>query len=146
MLPEFSVVVGLTTQGYSMSSELKIVSSKIIFPGGQGIPHSIIILLVMVLFIAKTVLWLEDPMKGMSMSSINDLNEEKKISHFEKPCFTLTHRPRIDLNKRSLPRPNTITAIKLIPHQYQQELKSYTLGTFLLSKMCFEYKYFQICF
>ena len=71
-------MVGLTTQGYSMSSELKMVSSKIILPGGQGIPHSIIILRVMVLCIAKTVLWLEDPMKGMSMSSINDLNEEKK--------------------------------------------------------------------
>ena len=56
-----------------------MVPSKIIFPGGQGIPHSIIILRVMVLCIAKTVLSLEDPMKGMSISSINDLNEEKRL-------------------------------------------------------------------
>ena len=46
-----------------------------------------------------------------------------------------TQRPRIDLNKRFLPTPNTTTAWKLIPRSYLQELKSYTLGTFLQSKM-----------
>ena len=47
-------------------------------------------------------------------------------------------RPRTDLSKKSLPRPKTTTAWKLIPHRsniYQQELKSSTVGTFLLSKM-----------
>ena len=50
---------------------------------------------------------------------------------FWRSCFA-PQRPTIDLNKRFLPRPNTTTAWKLIPYRW---LKSYTLGTFLPSKM-----------
>ena len=52
--------------------------------------------------------------------------------------YSAPQSPRIDLNKRFLPRPNTTTAWKLIPHKSnisKYVLKSYTLGTFLLSKL-----------
>ena len=43
----------------------------------------------------------------------------KKISElFKKPKkWSAPQRPRTDLNKRSLPRPKTTTAWKLIPHR-----------------------------
>ena len=33
--------------------------------------------------------------------------------------FNSTQRPRIDLDKRFLPRPNTTIALKLIPHRFK---------------------------
>ena len=144
-----------------MLSELKMVSSKIIFPGGQGIPHSIIILRVMVLFIAKTVLWLEDPMKGMSMSSINDLKEEKNITHCEKPCFNLNPNPKNCMTKNcssfvigwhSMAKVNLYKSEELVTKEsasieippFQTSLHKIFKNCFLWSKSCSHHSHLEV--
>ena len=77
----FSVVVGLTTQGYLNSFMSNSESFKMIFPGGQGISKPNMTDLVSCLFIAIVVFSLDDPINGIFKVSNNDLD---KSGEFDK--------------------------------------------------------------